>query len=76
MEIHQSETEAWEEPQDPERKKRPQESVAGKDCVGNLIRVKMGNTESSGQYQPYICLLKQLLKAGGAKTSEGHILDY
>lgn len=35
----------------------------------------MGNGISSTKYCPYVCLLKQLLKAGGAKASESHILE-
>lgn len=58
-----------------ERRKRPQESTAGKDCLGQLFRVIMGNGQSSARYTPYVCLLRQLLKAGGAKTSEGRILE-
>ena len=35
----------------------------------------MGNSESLEQYWPYICLLQQVLKAGGTKISEGRLLE-
>ena len=35
----------------------------------------MGNVESAEHYCPYICLLRQLLKAGGVSISEGQLLE-
>ena len=35
----------------------------------------MGNSESLEQYWPYICLLQQVLKAGGTKISEDQLLE-
>ena len=35
----------------------------------------MGNSESSEQYLPYICLLRQLLKARATNRSEGQLLE-
>ena len=35
----------------------------------------MGNFESTEQYRPYICLLRQLLKAEGAKVSENKLFE-
>ena len=35
----------------------------------------MGNSESLEQYRPYICLLRQLLKARGTNISEGQLLE-
>ena len=35
----------------------------------------MGNKVIAGNYSPYICLLGQLLKKGGAKTSERQLLE-
>ena len=35
----------------------------------------MGNVESAEHYCPYICLLRQLLKARGASFSEGRLLE-
>ena len=35
----------------------------------------MGNSESSEQYRPYICLLRQRFKAEGTKLSEGRLLE-
>ena len=35
----------------------------------------MGNVESTEHYCPYICLLRQLLKAGGVSISEGQLLE-
>ena len=35
----------------------------------------MGNVESAEHYYAYICLLRQLLKVGGASISEGPLLE-
>ena len=35
----------------------------------------MGNVETVEHYHPHICLLRQLLKAGGASISEGQLLE-
>ena len=35
----------------------------------------MGNCQSTENYRAYVCLLKQLLRAGGVKVSEGKLLD-
>ena len=35
----------------------------------------MGNVDSAEHYCPYICLLRQLLKAGGVSISEGQLLE-
>ena len=37
--------------------------------------VKHGKFRKSEQYQPYICLLRQLFKAEGTKLSEGRLLE-
>ena len=50
--------------------KRPLKIPACK-SFRHLIRVKVGNVESTEHYHLYICLLRQLLKAGGASISEG-----
>ena len=39
------------------------------------LRGKMGNKVIAGNYSPYICLLGQLLKKGGAKISESKLLE-
>ena len=39
------------------------------------LELSMGNSESLEQYWPYICLLQQVLKAGGTKISEGRLLE-
>ena len=35
----------------------------------------MGNFENTEQYRPYICLLRKLLKAGGAKVKLFELLQ-
>ena len=35
----------------------------------------MGNVENAEHYRPYICLLRQLLKAAGAFISERPLLE-
>ena len=35
----------------------------------------MGNIETVKHYHPHICLLRQLLKGGGASISEGGLLE-
>ena len=39
------------------------------------LRRKGGNKVIAGNYSPYICLLGQLLKKGGAKISESKLLE-
>ena len=35
----------------------------------------MGNFESTERYRPYICLLRQLLRAVGAKVSKNQLFE-
>ena len=54
--------------------KRPLKIPTGK-SFWHLIGVKMGNVGSAEHHCLYICLLRQLLKVGGASISEGRLLE-